>query len=362
MKILHVINSFHALGGAEIALARLINGLPEHKHKILPLMQVSDTNRQLLDLPLVLLEPFGIRSLAGLYPAFSGVRDVVEQERVQLVMGWMYMANAMCSMALGGANKATPHLWSIHHALDDLGHESMATRCAIAACRMFKKRPAHIVYVGQRIKEQHEQQGFACDRASVIGHAVSLNTTTVREPSHTHCVGVLARWHGAKDWPTVVEAMGIALEKNALTHFVLGGAGITQDNDELMSLLHRHGVDMQRVQLLGQLADTTEFYRQIDILMLGSRTEAGPIVLIEAIANGVATVTTDVGDARYIVGNNDSVVAIGDANAMAARVVYLLDNPFERQQIISAGLVRVESTFMESTQLAAYRALFESLV
>jgi len=362
MKILHVINSFHALGGAEIALARLINGLPEHEHRILPLMQVSDDNRQLLDSADIILPPCGMRSIAGLYSAISAVRKVADQERAQLVMGWMYMANAVCSMALGNNNTATPHIWSIHHALDDLGNESIATRCSIVACRLLKTRPAHIVYVGQRIREQHEQQGFTCDGASVIGHAVSMGTVAVSASSSSSKVGILARWHVAKGWSTMVASMASVLEQNAQTHFVLGGAGITQDNDELMSLLRLHGVDLQRVQLLGQLVDTTDFYRQIDILMLGSRTEAGPIVLIEAMANGVATVTTDVGDARYIVNNSDSVVAVGDVKAMAARVLYLLDNPLQRQRIVSAGLVRVESTFMAAAQLAAYRALFESVV
>jgi len=362
MKILHVINSFHAFNGAEIALARLINGLPEHEHKILALMKVSDDNRQLLDSADIILPPCRMRSIAGLCSTISWVRKVVDQEKAQLVMGWMYMANAVCSMALGNNNTATPHIWSIHHALDDLGNESIATRCSIVACRLLKTRPAHIVYVGQRIREQHERQGFSCDRASVIGHAVSSKSIALSASSSSSRVGILARWHRVKGWATMAASMADVLEKNAQANFVLGGAGITQDNEKLISLLHRHGVDMQRVQLLGQLVDTTEFYRQIDILMLGSHTEAGPIVLIEAMANGVATVTTDVGDARHIVDNSDSVVAVGDANAMAARVVYLLDNPFEREQIISAGLMRVKSTFMESAQLAAYEALFESTV
>ena len=362
MKILHVINSFSGLGGAEIALARLVNAMPEHEHRLLSLMETSTDNQDLLQCASVLLEPVGIESAAGIYTAVRHLREVVSQEQPHIILGWMYMANAVCAMAKGFSSEFPPVVWSIHHALDDLKNESLATRMSITACRWLQSRCAHIVYVGHRVREQHEACGFRQNNGSVISHAVSMPIDCLRDNYCGNRVGIVARWHGAKGWPSMINVIAAVQKINSDTVFCFAGAGISSDNAELMSMLSTCEVDLDRVRLLGQISDVENFLQKIDFLLIGSRTEAGPIVLLEAMANGVVPITTDVGDARFIVNNDTLVTAVGDDNAMVERLLALLADMPECERIALECQQRIEQTFTMLKQVDAYSSLLGTIV
>jgi glycosyltransferase involved in cell wall biosynthesis len=79
----------------------------------------------------------------------------------------------------------------------------------------------------------------------------------------------------------------------------------------------------ERVRFLGSLADPAPAYAAADVVLLSSRTEALPAVLIEAGLLGLPVVCTDVGFVREVVvdGVTGLLVPPDDPNAMAAAVV-----------------------------------------
>jgi glycosyltransferase involved in cell wall biosynthesis len=74
-----------------------------------------------------------------------------------------------------------------------------------------------------------------------------------------------------------------------------------------------------RVYVLGALADPTPAYDAADVVVLPSRTEGMPGVLIEAGLRGLPSVATDVGYVRDVVrdGVTGVIVPSGDAEALA---------------------------------------------
>ena len=362
MKILYVINNFSGRGGAETALARLINEMTDCEHRLLPLMGQSELNRKLLVDTSVLLEPLGMQSLASVPRTLKALRRVIDEEQPNLVMSWMYMSNAMCSLAIRKMDAPVPLIWSVHHALDNFRRESVATKVSILMSRALKNQPSHIVYGGERVRRQHEARGFARTETTMIPHGVSVDKDVVRDARFEHRVGILARWHDAKDWPTMMRTMRIVLDRNADATFVLGGAGISEDNPAFVRLLAANGIDRERIRLVGLLDDTGAFYREIDILLMGSRTEAWPITLLEAMANGVAPVATDVGDARWIIGDESYVSDVGDAEGLAGNILKLLANPKECKRLAVEAREKVKANFLSESLLNCYRELFASVM
>lgn len=90
-----------------------------------------------------------------------------------------------------------------------------------------------------------------------------------------------------------------------------------------------------------------EILRQTDVFVMSSFTEGVPVVLMEAMAAGVPVVATQVGGIPELVhdGHNGLLVAPGDANAAAAAIRRLLEDPDLRNRFGVAGREKVEREF-----------------
>ncbi|MFO0945436.1 MAG: glycosyltransferase [Planctomycetota bacterium] len=61
-----------------------------------------------------------------------------------------------------------------------------------------------------------------------------------------------------------------------------------------------------RVHFLGYQVDVAKYYAMIDLLVLPSRSEGLPNVVLEAMACGVPVVATDVGGVREVVASDEN--------------------------------------------------------
>ncbi len=107
---------------------------------------------------------------------------------------------------------------------------------------------------------------------------------------------------------------------------VIGGAG--RDGDAL-----RAAAAGLPVTFPGWVSDVRGFLAGLDLFVVSSRVEAGPLVLVEAMAEGLPCVSTDVGEVRRVAGEDVVVVPVGDAAALAAAVGGLLADPAGRAEL-----------------------------
>ena len=99
---------------------------------------------------------------------------------------------------------------------------------------------------------------------------------------------------------------------------VLVGRDCTYGNVDLRRLLSNFNI-LEKTILLGERSDIADILSALDVLVIGSSFgEALPIVAIEASANGLPVVTTDVGDIRDFVLSSDDIIPKGDVAGMAA--------------------------------------------
>ncbi len=104
---------------------------------------------------------------------------------------------------------------------------------------------------------------------------------------------------------------------------VVGGAG--RDGDAL-----RAAAAGLPVAFPGWVSDVRGFLGGLDVFVLSSRVEALPLALLEAMAEGLPCVATDVGDVRRAVGEDAVVVPAEDAGALARALRGLLTDPARR--------------------------------
>ena len=112
----------------------------------------------------------------------------------------------------------------------------------------------------------------------------------------------------------------------------------------------------RHVVMPGFRDDLNRLIPQADAMVLSSRTEGLPVILLEAMAGGVASVVTPVGGVGELVrdGREGLVVPVEDAGALAAAVGRLAEDGELRRRLGAAARQRVEAGFTHRLQAEGF--------
>lgn len=356
-KVVHVITNFAGVGGAEMMLARLIQQTQhECEHVIISLMKTSDVYVDALALcsSHYALGWNGLNSFSVL----RKLRELLESLAPETVQCWMYHANALTSLAtLKMKNK--PHVfWGIHHSLASPKDESVSTKVALVLSKFLAKKPKGIIYCAHSSLKQHQKYGFQNSNSAVIANGVVLEKYQPNPQLHEPVViGFAGRYHTAKGYPYLFET--ISKLKDQPIIFKIAGAGANLENPEIQQYFEQYNLNQDQVQLLDQISDMPEFYQSIDAFLMTSITEGFPNVLVEAMASGLPCISTDVGDAKYIVNKHGWIVPPRNADALVQAILAYINSSVEdKQQLKQATRLRVEQNFGIESVSQQYLAMW----
>jgi glycosyltransferase involved in cell wall biosynthesis len=115
--------------------------------------------------------------------------------------------------------------------------------------------------------------------------------------------------------------------------------------------------------VLGYRSDIEYLLPVVDVLCLSSAFGEGfPNVLGEAMACGIPCVSTDVGDARSIVGDTGLIVPVRDPASLAHAIIDLIDRgPAARGHLGRAARERIEAEYSLPRIVEQYAALYSEL-
>lgn len=118
------------------------------------------------------------------------------------------------------------------------------------------------------------------------------------------------------------------------------------------------------VRFLGWRGDLDVVYGATDVFVLTSRNEGTPVALIEAMASGVAAVSTDVGGVRDVVTGPElgRLVPFGDADGLADGVAAFAADAARRAAVGEAGRVSVRDRYHAARLREDIRQLYWQLL
>ena len=164
-----------------------------------------------------------------------------------------------------------------------------------------------------------------------------------------------------KGFDVLIRAAAPVLKSRADARLMLVGDGI--DRAMLERLASECGVG-DRVVFAGLRDDVDVILRGADALVLSSRTEALPTVVLEAMATGLPVVATDVGGVVEIVegGRSALVVPPEEEQPLRAALERMLDDSALRGSMGIRGREIVESRFRLERMCEEREALFERML
>jgi len=160
-----------------------------------------------------------------------------------------------------------------------------------------------------------------------------------------------------------LEAFAKAFRQEERLRGVVVGDG--PERGKMEKLAEDLGLGPESVVFLGQRNDVGKLLREAGMLVLCSEEEGFPNVVLEAMAAGLPVITTSAGDAARVVldGVTGYVVAPGDVEGMANRMVRLAQSAELRRALGSAGRKRVEQHYsfdrLAGYLLGSYREVAE---
>jgi len=157
-------------------------------------------------------------------------------------------------------------------------------------------------------------------------------------------------WSGrmiyAKGLLDLVECAKYVCQEDSSISFILAGAGPLRGN--LKKLISKLGLE-KKVILVGQLdrESLLRYYQNSTIFVLPSHRESFPNVVLEAMACGIPTVATDVGDVHKVVkdGRTGFLVPPKDPKALGQRIIELLNDEALRKRMGEASRRLVENHY-----------------
>jgi glycosyltransferase involved in cell wall biosynthesis len=174
-------------------------------------------------------------------------------------------------------------------------------------------------------------------------------------------IGAAGRFSPEKGFAIFVEAAALVAKQRPDAGFVLFGDGpLRLDLERLIAERGLQG----RFILAGFRTDLGRFLPSLDLAVMSSYTEGLPVILLETGAAGVPTVATAVGGIPEVIddGQSGCLVPAGDFQALAHRIVALVDDDARRRAMGKAARERMARDFSFEAMGRRYHELFQRLV
>jgi glycosyltransferase involved in cell wall biosynthesis len=362
MRVLITVPWGRRLGGAEEMLQMLLEGAASAGHETdLVFFEPGPWPQELIDAGFhVEVLPAGrLRQPHRMISTVLRLAEVMRRRRPDLILDWMTKTHVYGAPAAMLAGMTDRIVWWQHGTPDGGWLERTATllpAVAIGCCtavaaraqaQMFPSRPTFVVAAGARVP------------AAAAAAPLEL-------PAGVPVVGIVGRLQPWKGQDRLLRAQALLRERGLPMHLVIVGGdayGLSTDYAaSLPGLVRELGLE-QSVTMTGQVDDAGPFIEQLDILVNASDPEPFGIVLLEAMARGVAVVAVGSGGPAEFIEDQrtGALAASGEPAALAAALQPLLGSPELRRALGAAGRERFMHEFTDAAMRKRFFDQLESL-
>ena len=228
-----------------------------------------------------------------------------------------------------------------------------------------------VIAVSPLLMRHAAEHGVHPDRLRYVPNAIDLDEykrTLPREqakrqlnlPLDEHAIGVVARHSIEKGVDRAIRMFAQTHEQRPSTRLHLIGDG--PERPALQQLADQLGVG-DAIRWWGWQRDTRPAMQAMDTLLLPSRTEGLPNVILEAMALGLPVAATRVGAVPDVLDDgNCGVLLDSDEAAWVDQLLALIDQPLVRERMLCAAWVRVNERYDFTKRMQRIQELYDEVL
>jgi glycosyltransferase involved in cell wall biosynthesis len=337
MKVIFLIRELN-YGGAETQLVALAKGL----HHLGPSAEVivffpdGPQEKELREagVPVQSLGKSGRWDVIGfLFRLIKAIR----QRKPDVLHGYLVVPNIL-TILLKIISPCSRTVWGVRASNMDLDRYDWSARLLFRIECALSRFADLIIVNSQAGLDYAAAQGFPRRRMLVIPNGI--DTERFQPDAKAGCqvrkewglrddlkvIGLVGRLDPMKDHPTFIRAAAHLMEERGDVRFVCVGDGPVSYRRELIRLCEELFVSEYFI-FAGALGNMPAIYNLMDVVVSSSSFGEGfSNVIGEAMACNVPCVVTEVGDSRWIVGENGRVVPPKNPKALKLAIEKLLDD------------------------------------
>ena len=372
--ILHAIGGLEQ-GGAELFLERLLlsrRNAENEKHIVVSLNRLGPIGLRLQKAGFVVYS-LSISSFISALASSLRLINILKRENPCIIQTWMYRADffvGIVSYIFGYKNIA----WGIRTTyLPKKGVSKTALLrffCSVLSYFV----PRKIILAAVASKDYHVKKLYSKDKMCVIPNGYKIpcdsNVKQWRDQARFDLglsqgdtlVGAVGRFTPEKDYSNLLQSYRIVLNKYPKLKFLIIGKDIKWNNLELRGLIELAGISKSLI-LIDEVENIFLYYSAMDVFVLGSKTEGFPNVLAEAMSFGIPCVSTDVGDAKFILGDAGVVTAKESPGSLATGLISILDLPLDQRiKMGIQGSTRIKNHFSIESSAKQYMDVYRQIL
>lgn len=368
-KVVHIITGLDD-GGAEGVLTRLCMHSKSVQHVVISLMDGGKYG------PLLAQSGVAVHCL-GMNPGkpsiirFFRLIRLIRAEMPDVVQTWMYHSDLLGGIAarLAGVHRV---FWGVRMSRLEQGKSSRLTLWIARLCGLLSRWvPEKIICCANKAVSVHSELGYQSDKLVMIPNGYDLSRFK-RDPamgngvrrelglgSSVFVMGMVGRFDPLKDHFNLLNALTKVVESELDFKCLLVGKGLRADNAALSARIVELGLQ-DRVLLVGQRPDIPAIMNALDLHVLSSCSEGFPNVIAEAMACGTPCISTNVGDALDILGDERTSCPAKDSTALAELIITMAHewrrNPAEWQMRKSLNARRIREHYSIESMVSDYES------
>jgi glycosyltransferase involved in cell wall biosynthesis len=230
-----------------------------------------------------------------------------------------------------------PVVWGIRASNMNLEKYDWLARLSCWVEKRLSRFVKTIIFNAHYSRHYHETLGYHLRNGVVIPNGIDTEMfkpdmkarvqirSKLKIPKDAKVVGMLARLDPMKDYETFLTAARALSPHHKDLYFIAAGTGTDTENWHSLP---------PRFLALGVWEDVCGLLNALDIMVLSSAFGEGfPNIIGEAMACGIPTIATDVGDAAYIVGDKGLIIPPQHPEALIQAVKSLLQKAPSKEDI-----------------------------
>ena len=367
VRIAFVITELN-VGGAERCLANLATGLDRERFE--PVVYSLDSRPapdreslvQRLEQASIPVRFVGISSSWQVVSAIRRLRRLLAEQQPHIVQTFLFHANVVGALA-GARQRPRPRIVTGVRVADP-------SRWRQRLERWVSRRVDKIVCVSQSVAVFCSgQEPIPRHKLVVIPNGIELDQYPAQSaadltlfgfPADRQAIASIGRLHAQKGIDWMLRLAPRMLAQLPSHDLLLVGDG--PERTTLQDLTASLGI-ADRVHFAGWRPDVPEILAASSLLVLPSRWEGMPNVILEAMATGLPVVSTRAAGVVELLGplSDSQTVNVEDAEGLVEAVLRLAGDPSKAKETGQQNRRRAGEHFSLVAMIAAYERLYESL-